>query len=465
MAARTPLRSLILFVDAAVVVAALAIAAGIHVQLRAHFSVFRDPPRFGEYALVAYLSVPTWLVLISQFGLHRTFERVWSRGSLVIDLLKLHVAGFLALSAALFFVQSKINRSVVFLFIGCSFVMLYVVRGALSYWLRYQYERGHGRTRILVIGSDGEQLKHVIEATQRGDHAPLVVGTLGATAPGTERLGDLEDLDHVLHDVPIDQVMFFPPYNDPKRVAPQLAACETIGVSANFAVELVQPAQATPRVIDLYGAPFISFDPAPKPPERLAIKHSFDWVCALFGLIVLAPLFLVVSIAILVTMGRPVFFTQERAGRFGRQFRMIKFRTMIHDAESHRDALVTNNEMTGPVFKISNDPRVTRLGAFLRKTSIDELPQLLNVLAGSMSLVGPRPLRIEEQKQIRGWHRRRLSMKPGITGVWQVSGRNDVDFEEWMRLDRQYVDQWSLGLDLRLLVRTIPAVLFGRGAR
>jgi lipopolysaccharide/colanic/teichoic acid biosynthesis glycosyltransferase len=144
---------------------------------------------------------------------------------------------------------------------------------------------------------------------------------------------------------------------------------------------------------------------------------------------------------------------------------MLKFRTMEREAEERRDALLARNEMSGPVFKVSDDPRVTWLGRWLRKFSIDELPQLANVLFGSMSLVGPRPLPIREQQEIRGWHRRRLSMKPGITGLWQVSGRNDVDFEEWMKLDLRYVDEWSLRLDAWILLKTIPAVLLGKGSR
>jgi lipopolysaccharide/colanic/teichoic acid biosynthesis glycosyltransferase len=138
---------------------------------------------------------------------------------------------------------------------------------------------------------------------------------------------------------------------------------------------------------------------------------------------------------------------------------------MVQDAESKRDTLLDKNEMTGPVFKVTTDPRVTRLGRVLRKTSIDELPQLFNVLAGSMSLVGPRPLPIKEQQQIRGWHRRRLSMKPGITCIWQISGRSGIDFEEWMRLDERYIREWSLRLDLKILFKTLPAVLFARGAK
>jgi lipopolysaccharide/colanic/teichoic acid biosynthesis glycosyltransferase len=160
-----------------------------------------------------------------------------------------------------------------------------------------------------------------------------------------------------------------------------------------------------------------------------------------------------------------VFFSQTRAGLHGRQFSMFKFRTMVRDAETQQASLGKHNEMTGPVFKIADDPRVTRLGRFMRKSSIDELPQLVNVLLGQMSLVGPRPLPIREQQSIRGWHRRRLSMKPGITGIWQISGRNDVDFEQWMKLDQRYIDEWSLRLDLVILAKTLPVVLLRRGAR
>jgi lipopolysaccharide/colanic/teichoic acid biosynthesis glycosyltransferase len=217
-------------------------------------------------------------------------------------------------------------------------------------------------------------------------------------------------------------------------------------------------------VVEIYDHPFISFEVAPKSPVAIAMKHAFDVVAAAIGLVLMAvPLGLIAG-AILVTMGRPVLFDQERAGLYGRRFRMLKFRTMVRDAEAMRDDLLAQNKMSGPVFKVERDPRITPLGRFLRRTSLDELPQLFNVLSGSMSLVGPRPLPIKEQEQIHGWHRRRLSMKPGITGLWQVSGRNQIDFEDWMKLELRYIDRWSLALDLAILVRTIPAVLSSRGA-
>jgi lipopolysaccharide/colanic/teichoic acid biosynthesis glycosyltransferase len=211
--------------------------------------------------------------------------------------------------------------------------------------------------------------------------------------------------------------------------------------------------------------PFFTFDVAPKSRTRLAIKHGADALCAALGIVLLGPLLGAIALMILVTMGRPVLFIQERAGLYGRRFRMLKFRTMERGAEARQEALRARNELSGPVFKLSGDPRVTRLGWALRRSSLDELPQLFNILVGQMSLVGPRPLPLDEQKAIGGWQRRRLSMKPGLTGLWQVSGRSGVDFDEWMRLDLDYIDRWTLLLDLHIVVRTFPAVLLGRGAR
>jgi exopolysaccharide biosynthesis polyprenyl glycosylphosphotransferase len=461
-----PLRGLILALDALLVVGAIALAAGLHAALRDHVAVLKQPPRFEDYALIVYFSVPLWLTLVALLGLHRTFERTWTRLSLALDLLKLHIAGFLGLSVAVFLTQSIINRSLVAMFLGCSFLLSYAVRSAIGFWQRYQHRAGHGRERLLLVGDDTPELRAFVASAAAADRPPIVVGQLGVAAmPDVPALGAPADLDRVLHDEALDRVLFFPPYHRPGDVTDAIAACETVGVPAELAIETSRPSEAPPRVLQHHGVPFISFDPAPKPPERLAIKHAFDWIASAIALVVLAPVFLIVAIAILVTMGRPVFFVQKRAGRYGRQFGMIKFRTMVKGAEDQQAALVEKNEMTGPVFKVAQDPRVTRLGRFLRKTSIDELPQLVNVVLGQMSLVGPRPLPIKEQQAIRGWHRRRLSMKPGITCIWQVSGRSNLDFEQWMQLDQKYVDDWSLRLDLAILIKTVPVVLLGRGAR
>jgi exopolysaccharide biosynthesis polyprenyl glycosylphosphotransferase len=198
--------------------------------------------------------------------------------------------------------------------------------------------------------------------------------------------------------------------------------------------------------------------------SRKLAKAAFDRGMAALALLLLAPLFLVIALVVRATSAGPAFFRQERVGRDGERFRLWKFRSMTADAEERRTALLGLNELNGPRFKIRNDPRVTKVGAFLRKYSIDELPQLINVVRGDMSLVGPRPPLPAEVEQYEGHAHRRLLVKPGITGLWQVSGRSDLDWDEALQLDLRYVEDWSLGLDLSLLARTVLSVLKGRGA-
>jgi len=195
------------------------------------------------------------------------------------------------------------------------------------------------------------------------------------------------------------------------------------------------------------------------------LKRLMDILTAFAGLLVSVPLMVIIAVLIKLESKGPVLFRQTRAGLNGRRFVLLKFRSMVDDAEHQRAALEVLNEMSGPVFKLTRDPRVTRVGAFLRRTSLDELPQLWNVLKGDMSLVGPRPPLPSEVKRYERWQRRRLSMKPGLTCLWQTSGRNEVDFDEWMRLDMEYIDTWSLTKDVKIILKTIPAVLFARGAK
>jgi len=199
----------------------------------------------------------------------------------------------------------------------------------------------------------------------------------------------------------------------------------------------------------------------------LLIKNVIDRLGAAILLILASPLFLFAAIGIRLSSSGPVIFKQQRGGKNGRPFTMYKFRTMATNAETRREELASRNEMSGPVFKVGNDPRVTAFGRWLRKTSIDELPQLVNVLHGHMSLVGPRPLPLYEvEKFENSAQRRRLSVKPGLTCLWQISGRNNVtNFQEWVRLDLAYIDNWTLWLDFKILLKTIPSVILGLGAR
>jgi lipopolysaccharide/colanic/teichoic acid biosynthesis glycosyltransferase len=251
----------------------------------------------------------------------------------------------------------------------------------------------------------------------------------------------------------------------PRRAGWVVQVCADLGLSASIPLPWPQVPRLAPHVESGAGTHFLFFAPSTRRAAQMAVKQVLDLVLASAAVIVLAPVFIGIALAIALLDGRPVVFSQVRVGLHGRRFRMLKFRTMLKDSDELKAALAAPNEVDGPAFKVTHDPRVTRLGEFLRRTSLDELPQLFHVLGGAMSLVGPRPLPEQEQQRIHGSQRRRLSMKPGITGLWQTSGRSNVGFAEWMRMDQEYVDRWSLGLDLRLLLATIPAVLSRRGAR
>lgn len=467
------LSRLVLALDAVLVVAAMLVASWLHAQARHHLHVFRDPPSFDQLAVLPFLTMPLFVGWTAGFRLHRLYGRQWSALQLVAGMLQLHTAVFFSLSVLIFLTQTVVNRSLIGLFLACSFVLLLTERAALLAWQRFQYERGTGGERLLLVGGASDALHAFLEDVRGAAFGPRVVGRLvpadadlAAASPcEVPCLGSIGNFAQVMHREAVDHVVFFPPLHRPTDVASELGCCETLGVPASFAIELPHATAAAPRVVNRGRLPFVTLDVAPKSAAALAVKHGVDVLAAGAALVLLAPLLMVIGAAICATMGRPVFFVQERAGLYGRRFRMLKFRTMVRDAEGQQAGLRSRNEMSGPVFKVTRDPRITRLGLALRRSSMDELPQLVNVLLGHMSLVGPRPLPLSEQKAIVGWQRRRLSMKPGLTGLWQVSGRNSVDFEEWMRLDLEYVDRWSLASDLLILLRTIPAVLFARGAR
>lgn len=469
------LRKIIYVLDAFTVILSLILAFLIQLNLRAFVPFLSKTPHFGEYALVAFLTLPFWLILVYVFRLQRIFEKMWSLAEIAVQLVKLHLTALVVLAIVLFLTQTIVNRSLVALFLMCTFILMFVERAVLGLRMRYAWSHGHERPRIMIVGAPSEAMASFVERANAEALQPLFVGRVSiydqeldsklASESLPPMLGEISDIERILHETPTDEVLFFSPLNTPIKAEKALKACETLGIPTRLAVDMTHPGAVKPTVISIFDQPFIAFEISAKSHGLLAIKHGFDGLAALLGLIVLLPFLALVSVVILASMGRPVFFVQERAGLYGRKFRMIKFRTMTRDADRHREELLDKNEMSGPVFKIAQDPRVTRVGRLLRRWSIDELPQLMNVLGGTMSLVGPRPLPIEEQEGVYGWHRRRLSMRPGISGLWQVSGRSDVDFENWMALDLKYVDEWSLGLDFLILLKTVRAVLTRSGAK
>lgn len=465
-------RRLMLAMDALSITLAMVLAAASHAALRSHFSILKYPPPLEQYLLIAYLTMPMMLGLVVLLGLHRQFESPFRRWPVVWDLLRLHAGSLIGIAMLVFLTQIRLNRSVVGLFLIITFITMLGSRLLLNHWRLRSHSVGDGRLHLLVIGNDNSLLEQMIDSTQTEDLPPRLVGILETDgAPtrdallGVPILGALDALSRVLHEETVDEVVIAARGLRPDQFERVLMACDELGTPMR---QLVLPDFQDGRRLGLerqYGLPFVTLVRTERSTEALAVKRGIDVLGSAAALTLLAPAILLIALTILVTMGRPVLFSQDRIGYHGRRFRMHKFRSMVNGAEQQRDALADHNEMGGPVFKFSADPRITPFGRFIRKYSLDELPQIFNVFSGSMSLVGPRPLPVKEQQQITGALRRRLSMKPGITGLWQVSGRNNLSFEEWMRMDLEYLDNWSNVEDLRLLLLTVPAVLAGRGAK
>jgi len=277
----------------------------------------------------------------------------------------------------------------------------------------------------------------------------------------------VEDLVAALHRHSVGRVIFAGGHSHMHRLQEAIAACEIEGVEAWLLADFVRTSIAKPT-FDVFGArPMLVFRTTPEISWALVVKDFVDRVGALVGLLLLSPIILIAAVGIKITSPGPIIFRQQRGGKNGRPFMMYKLRSMHTDAAMRQAELAAFNQMSGPVFKVDKDPRVTPWGRFLRRTSIDEFPQLLNVLKGEMSLVGPRPLPLYEVEKFETTsQRRRLSMKPGLTCLWQIKGRNKITkFEDWVKLDLEYIDNWSLWLDAKILLQTVPVVLWGFGAK
>lgn len=369
---------------------------------------------------------------------------------------------FVLLGSAVIFLRLDVpSRSVLILFaIFAPIALLLRERIYVWHYVR-RLRQGAVGERIIVAGerkSMGELMNTLTPAQK------LEVQVVAAIDLETN---GIETLVEALHRHAVGRVVLTFHRMELDKVQRAIEACETEGVEAWLNADFIHTSVARPSYEVLAKRPMLVFRASPELSWAMLVKASSDRVLAAIGLVVLSPLFVIVAIAIRCTSPGVVFFRQKRAGLHGHPFNMWKFRTMCADAEDLRGELSSRNLMKGPVFKVEDDPRVTKLGAWLRRTSIDEFPQLLNVLKGDMSLVGPRPLPVYEVEKFEAAaHRRRLSMKPGLTCLWQIRGRNKVtDFQDWVRMDLEYIDNWSVFLDLYILIRTIPVVLLGSGAK
>lgn len=416
----------------------------------------------------------TWHNLFILCGLYVS-KRMTGRRAEMLEVCKATVlaAALLVISAKLFHMRIVTFSFVLVFWLSCACLMVFGRLAARSLLLALRRRGKNGRF-MLIVGTNERAIEFARRITERPELGYQIAGFVDDDwagipkfeATGYTRCCAFAALADFLRNNVVDEAAIYLPLRSYYEHAAQLVSlCEHHGIVIRFDTQVFNLRVSNSRAQDLDENVQAITAPGSGDVLPALAKRAMDYVLSLLLLICFAPLLAIVAMLIKLTSRGPVLFRQTRVGLNKRQFSIYKFRTMIANAEQVQDQLLSMNEMSGPVFKIQNDPRITPLGNVLRKTSIDELPQLFNVLVGDMSLVGPRAMSLRDYKLFdQDWQRRRFSVKPGITCLWQVNGRNSIPFEQWMELDMQYIDKWSLWLDLKILAQTVPAVLRGTGA-
>lgn len=433
------------------------------------------PPAHWRPLLWLAGTLVLWHLSLAHSGLYKSRRLSAGAGELwdVVKGVGLGTLGMACLGTALQvpFLSLRMVESVWLL----STVLTGLSRLALRVFLTVLRRAGRNLRLVLVVGSGPRARRLIQRFESRPELGYLLLGYLDdrmqdeehqQPIPGARYLGELKELPAILAQNVVDEVFgILPMRSSYDQMAAVIRLCEEQGIQVRIPVDLFDLELASPRIDIFEGIPILAFCTNGARGWYVFAKRTLDVVVSLSFLLALTPLFLLVAWLIKRNSPGPVFFVQERVGLSKRTFGLVKFRTMYQDSEKGLAELLPLNEATGAVFKMRSDPRVTRVGRFLRRTSIDELPQLINVLRGDMSLVGPRPLPPRDVEGFTAdWQRRRFSVKPGITCLWQVSGRSAIPFEQWMKLDMAYIDNSSLELDLKILLRTVPAVFRGTGA-
>ncbi len=435
----------------------------------------------GLYPIQSYLKIYplvliVWSLLLfshQSYNSHRTVSLLQEAKTT----LKVVIFGTVLLGTVAWMTPLKeLSRSWFALFGLLAGMLLVVEKMGLRLLARYIRARGLNYRTVLMVGTgrQAREAAQVIESHRYWGYKIVGFISDGHRLPGKwsryRLMGPLSELRRVIEEAvdgrgeTIDEVVFAVNRRKLEAVEPIFLLCEEVGIRTRVAMNFFPSRQARVEMEELEGVPFVTYTTTPTDGMHLAGKRILDVSVSLFVLTVTLPLMLLIALGIKLTSPGRILFKQRRMGLNGRVFTLYKFRTMIEDADRRRADVEHLNEMKGPVFKSRLDPRVTGVGRLLRRFSLDEIPQLWNVFRGDMSLVGPRPPIPEEVNLYERWQRRRLSMKPGLTCLWQISGRNDIDFDRWIQLDLQYIDNWSPSLDLKILLRTIPAVLSGKGA-
>jgi len=415
-----------------------------------------------------------WHLIFSGFGLYHS-RRFSSSKAEIKDLLKAITLGMLIILLSAWIFKIEIVTAIfLVVFLGGTSIATIASRLVLRRVLKWVRLHGRNLRHMLIVGTNERARKFVRKIESNPELGYRLLGFVDEQWKGNGDLekhgwklvSSLKDFNAYIRDNVVDEVVIALPMKSLYQEASKIfTTCEEQGIIVRNLSDIFNSKLACSRTEYFEGEPLIAHYTGALRGWQVGVKRVMDLVLTTILLIVLSPLFLLTALLITLDSPGPVFFIQERVGLGKRRFRLYKFRTMVDGADKLQDELEVLNEVSGPVFKIKNDPRVTQIGKFLRKTSIDELPQLFNVFKGDMSLVGPRPLPVKDFNGFnQDLHRRRFSIRPGITCLWQVDGRSSVPFEKWMNLDLQYIDHWSLWLDFKILAKTIPAVFRGSGA-
>jgi exopolysaccharide biosynthesis polyprenyl glycosylphosphotransferase len=418
-------------------------------------------PNFNDFKWVLFILMPFGPIVLEMQGFYsHVLQKKVVRSMVQLGRAAV-VLGLVIAMSGFFFRYTIPSRAVLVIFAPLSLVALLLRERITVARIRRQAAGGQFRESVLLAGTPGDlnQLEKSLSAEQMAD--------IEIVARVDIEVEPISALVESLHVHSVSRVIFAGGHSHLNRLQEAIAACEVEGVEVWLLADFIKTSIARPDFDSIGDRPMLVFRTTPDVSWALLIKGLIDRVGAFLMLLPASIVMAIAAIVIRLTSPGPIIFRQVRAGKHGKPFTMYKFRTMVTDAEMQQSELQVFNQMSGPVFKLDRDPRITPVGRFLRKWSIDELPQLLNVLQGHMSLVGPRPLPIYEVEKFENTaQRRRLSVKPGLTCLWQVSGRNQVtDFHEWVRLDLKYIDNWSIWLDIKILIMTVPAVLLGLGAK
>ncbi len=440
--------------------------------LREHWFA-NNPADFEAHLALLPVMLAVQSYLLYGSGIYRGL-RIVSLFTYVWAVVRAVAFAIALLLVIVFFLKANyVSRTFLVLFASLNIVVIVALRLALLWWyFARPSAQDVAPLRILVVGT-GERAARLIELLASNVEWGLdIVGFLDVAdstpMQPTVRgpiLGTVKDIGRVLKEHVVDEVIVAVPRSLLGGAQAIAVACEEEGVRLRFMADVFDLQVSRLRMVELGGVPLLTFEPVAQDEAMLLVKRLLDLVLTLFAMPIVLPIMALIALWIKLDSPGPVLFVQTRVGLHKRPFRMYKFRSMYEDAEARMNDLEHLNEAEGPIFKIRNDPRITRAGRVLRRTSLDELPQLFNVLKGDMSLVGPRPMSLRDVMLFdRGIQRKRFSVKPGLTCLWQISGRSNLPFTRWLELDLEYIEHWSLWLDFKILLRTIPAVLRGSGA-